>query len=58
MQHEVRRRVGEVMDQFLDVLLGAAAPMVGDVKNNALRVQSRFDDRLGRWQHILHQSPA
>jgi hypothetical protein len=58
MQHEVLRRIGEATDQFLDVLLSAAAPMVGDVKNNPLRIQGRVDDRLGRWQHILHQTPA
>ncbi|MFO1126682.1 MAG: hypothetical protein U1E25_16345 [Methylocystis sp.] len=58
MQDEVRRRVGEVIDQFLDVLLGAAAPMMSDVKNGALRIQGRFDDRPGRWRHILHQTPV
>ncbi len=58
MQHEMLRRVGEVTDEFLDVLLSAAPPMVGDVKNNALRIQMRFDDRAGRWQNILHQTPT
>jgi hypothetical protein len=57
VQHDVLGRIGKRVDNFLDVLLGAPTPMMGDVKQDGLRVGMRLREGQGDWQRTRHQQP-
>jgi hypothetical protein len=50
-------RVAEIFGDLLDVLLGAAAPVMSDVKKDGLRAGTWLHESVECWRRILHQKP-
>ena len=49
VQNVVFCRADQVVSDLLDVLFGAATPMVGDVQKGRLRAETCFPQRAGCW---------
>ena len=54
VQHDMLGQIAEGAGDFLDVLLGAAAPMMGNVQQDGFRAGTRIRKGQGHWRRIRH----